>query len=87
MLQKADARRKWKNVKTEEGCRTYRRLDYELRREADRARKCNEMEVGSMIHVQDCRRDSTSRKEGEIIFLIGFQFLGSVIIIWTREKK
>jgi hypothetical protein len=50
MLQKMDKRRNWKGASTEEGKKTYRRLNNELRRETDKARdewweaKCKELE-------------------------------------------
>src|SRR6478736_4903339 len=49
-MKKMQERRKWKNKNTEEGKRTYRRLNNELRRETDQARErwweneCNELE-------------------------------------------
>ena len=50
IMEKMQERRKWKNKNTEEGKRTYRRLNNELRRETDQARErwweneCNELE-------------------------------------------
>src|SRR6476469_5931218 len=50
IMEKMQERRKWKSKKTEEGKRTYRRLNNELRRETDQARErwweneCNELE-------------------------------------------
>lgn len=50
MLGKMEERRKWKTVRTEEGKRMYRKLNNELRRETEQARKtwlkerCNEIE-------------------------------------------
>src|SRR6476619_1428123 len=50
IMEKMQERRKWKNKNTEEGKRTYRRLNNDLRRETDQARerwsenKCNELE-------------------------------------------
>ena len=50
MLDKMAERRKWENVKSEEGKRKYRQLNNELRRETDRAREswwekeCKELE-------------------------------------------
>src|SRR6478609_6025982 len=50
IMEKIQERRKWKNKNTEEGKRTYRRLNNELRRETDQARKrwweneCNELD-------------------------------------------
>ena len=50
MLEKMEERRKWKNVKSEEGKRNYRQLNNELRRQTDRAREnwwereCKELE-------------------------------------------
>src|SRR6476469_7414547 len=50
IMEKMQEGRKWKNKNTEEGKRTYRRLNNELRRETDQARKrwweneCNELE-------------------------------------------
>src|SRR6476661_608198 len=49
IMEKMQERRKWKNKNTEEGKRTYRRLNNELRRETDQARErwweheCNEL--------------------------------------------
>jgi len=49
MICKMDERRKWKNVNTEEGRKTYRRLRNELKRATDNAKKeyleniCNEI--------------------------------------------
>src|SRR6476619_3961822 len=49
-MEKMQERRKWKNKNTEEGKRTYRCLNNELRRETDQARErrweneCNELE-------------------------------------------
>src|SRR6476469_3469786 len=49
-MEKMQERRKWKNRNTEEGKRTYRRLNNELRRETDQARErwweneCNKLE-------------------------------------------
>src|SRR6476619_5961460 len=49
-MEKMQARRKWKNKNTEEGKKTYRRLNNKLRRETDQARErwweneCNELE-------------------------------------------
>ena len=39
MISKMDERRKWKNVKTEEGRKNYRRLRNELKRATDNAKK------------------------------------------------
>src|SRR6476469_7624819 len=39
IMEKMQERRKWKNKNTEEGKRTYRRLNNELRRETDQARE------------------------------------------------
>ena len=39
ITEKMQERRKWKNKNTEEGKRTYRRLNNELRRETDQARE------------------------------------------------
>ena len=39
IMEKMQERRKWKNKDTEEGKRTYRRLNNELRRETDQARE------------------------------------------------
>ena len=39
IMEKMQERRKWKNKNTEEGKKTYRRLNNELRRETDQARK------------------------------------------------
>ena len=50
IMEKMQERRKWNNQNTEEGKRTYRRLNTELRRETDQARErwweneCNELE-------------------------------------------
>ena len=50
MLKKMDERKSWKNVKTPEGKRMYKKLNNELRRETDKARdkwiteQCNEIE-------------------------------------------
>ena len=50
MMQKMQERRKWQNKNKEEGKRTYRRLNNELRGETDQARErwseneCNELE-------------------------------------------
>src|SRR6476469_5615065 len=50
IMEKMQERRKWKNKNTEEGKRTYRRLNNELRRETDQARErwweneCSELE-------------------------------------------
>src|SRR6476469_6226633 len=50
MMMKMQGRREWKNKNTEEGKRTYRRLNNELRRETDQARErwwkneCNKLE-------------------------------------------
>src|SRR6478736_2348527 len=50
IMEKMQERRKWKNKNTEEGKRTYRRLNSELRRETYQARErwweneCNELE-------------------------------------------
>ena len=50
MIEKMDERRKWKTINTDEGKSIYRRLNNELRREADKARedwledKCKEIE-------------------------------------------
>ena len=50
IMKKMQERRKWKNKNTEEGKRTYRRLNNELRKETDQARdrwwenECNELE-------------------------------------------
>src|SRR6476661_6526331 len=50
IMEKMQERRKWKNKNTEEGKRTYRRLNNELRRKTDQARErwweneCNELE-------------------------------------------
>src|SRR6476469_5828101 len=49
-MEKMQERRKWKNKNTEEGKRTYRSLNKELRRETDKKRErwweneCNELE-------------------------------------------
>ena len=49
-MEKMQERTKWKNENTEEGKRTYRRLNNELRRETDQARErwweneCNRLE-------------------------------------------
>jgi len=39
MISKMDERRKWKNVNTEEGRRSYRRLRNELKRATKKAKK------------------------------------------------
>src|SRR6478609_172649 len=50
IMEKMQERRKWKNKNIEEGKRTYRRLNNELRRETDQAREiwweneCNQLE-------------------------------------------
>src|SRR6218665_1769165 len=50
MIKKMDERRKWKNVKTQEGKKKYRELNNQLRRETDKAREdwwreqCQELE-------------------------------------------
>src|SRR6476469_8725725 len=50
IMEKMQERKKWKNKNTEEGKRTYGRLNNELRRETDQARErwweneCNELE-------------------------------------------
>ena len=59
MLDKMAERRKWKNVKSEEGKRKYRQLNNELRRETDRAREswwekeCKELEEMDKIGQSD----------------------------------
>ena len=39
MIKKMDERRKWKNVKTQEGKKKYRELNNQLRQETDKARE------------------------------------------------
>ena len=81
MIEKMDERRKWKNKRTEEGNRMYRKLNNQLRRETDRAREqwleeqCTEMEELERIGRHDllyekgkqiCEDKRTSWKVQEI---------------------
>ena len=81
MIEKMDERRKWKNINTEEGRRIYRRLNKQLRREADGAREkwlegqCIEMEELGRIGGYDllyqkgeqiCEKQRTSWNVQEI---------------------